>query len=302
MKRPQPRLTVSTLTRQSLALLSALSLLGATTPVLAQSLPPLQDPGYQTPGYTTYPQQQPAPQAQNYSSYNGYSNYSNTQIQGHIATAPAGTFMTATFQTPLSSEFARVGDRFNASLATPITGTDGSVILPAGSQLEAQVVMVQPAGRTGKSGQLDVRFTSALLPSGQRIPLSARIKTEDGTGIITGGNTKERVGKTALNTALGAGLGAALGTAMGPLSGGSVGRGAIYGTAIGGGAGLAKGLWNKGDEAVITTGQPLNVVLDQPLTVNPGAAAAPAYAQPNTNTYQPYNQSQYNNYNNNYGY
>ncbi len=276
------------------------------------NLPPLQNNGYNTYGnntnsYDSYNQQgqssyntTPQSYGQNYGgqSYNqGYGNNA-APLQGRISSAPAGTPMMASFSTPVSSELARVGDRFNATLGTAISGSDGQVLLPSGTQLEAQVVMVQPAGRTGKPGQLDVRFTSATLPSGQRIPLSARLQTEDGTGIIKGGSTKGRVGKTALNTAIGAGLGAALGTAMGPLSGGKVGRGAIYGTAIGGGAGLAKGLWNKGADAVVNAGQPLNIVLDQPLTVTGGGGGAmaqpAAQGYPNYgNTYTPTNNSNY---------
>ncbi len=233
---------------------------------LAQTLPPLQDNGYGSyqpqSGYQQY-QQQP-----NYQSYQG------GQLQGRVSTAPAGTAVSATMTTPISSEFARVGDRFSATLGSPISGSDGSVLLPAGSQLDAQVVMVRPAGRAGRNGELDVRFTGATLPNGQRVPLSAKIQTQDGTGVLKGGSTAGRLGRAAINTGVGAGLGAALGTAMGPLSGGEVGRGAIYGTAIGGGLGAAKAVWNKGSEALLQAGQPLNITLDQPLTVTP---AAPSY-------------------------
>lgn len=279
--------------------------LSTQAPAPAQDLPPLNDGGYNN-GYQTYGQQG-GYQQPNYGYNQNYNNppYQNNQLQGRVSTAPAGTYMTATFTSPVSSEYARVGDRLMASLGTPITGSDGSILLPAGSQLEGQVVMVRPAGRAGRHGELDVRFTAALLPNGQRIPLSARIQTEDGTGLITGGSTKGRIGKAALKTGVGAGLGAALGTAMGPLSGGKVGKGAIYGTAIGGGLGALKAAWDKGDEAVIEAGRPLNIVLDQPLTVSPGMNAAPAYN--NAPGYNNYGQSQpqYNNYgnpyNNNYG-
>jgi len=192
-------------------------------------------------------------------------------LQGHVVTAPAGTFLSASVQSPISSEYARPGDRFTALLGSPIAG-NGGVVLPAGSQLEGQVITVKSAGRAGRNGELEVRFTAAVSPNGQRVPLSARIQTEDGTGIIKGGTAAGRAGKAALRTAIGAGSGAALGTAMGPLSGGHVGRGAIYGTAIGGGIGLLSAGVKKGEEAVITTGQPLNIVLDTPITMTAPAA------------------------------
>jgi hypothetical protein len=194
-------------------------------------------------------------------------------------TAPPGTVVSATLSSPVSSDFARVGDRFNATLAAPIA-SGGNVILPAGSQMEGQVVMVKPAGRAGKNGELDIRFTSAMLPNGQRVPLSAKIQTEDGTGIIRGGSTAGRLGRAAVTTGVGAGLGAALGTAMGPLSGGGVGRGAIYGTALGAGMGALGSAFQKGTPAVVESGTPVNIVLDQPLTTSPSSMGASGYAQP----------------------
>lgn len=210
-------------------------------------------------------------------------------LQGHVVTAPVGTMMIATLQMPLSSETARPGDRFNATLGSDVAA-GGSVVLPAGSQLEGQVFSAQSAGRAGRNGMLDVRFTSVITPSGQRIPLSARIQTEDRSGVIKGGTAASRAGKAALRTGVGAGLGAALGTAMGPLSGGHVGRGAIYGTAVGGGLGALYAGAKKGEEALLPAGQPINISLDSPLTVTPGAGAAgydsnPYYSAPQ----QPYN-------------
>ncbi|HEY9745098.1 MAG TPA: hypothetical protein V6C99_02645 [Oculatellaceae cyanobacterium] len=236
---------------------------------LAQSLPPLQPPD----------------QPYNY----GTPQYGQPPLQGYVVTAPPGTVVSATVNSAISSEYARVGDRFTATLGAPIVGGN-SVILPAGSQVEGQVVMARPAGRAGKNGELEVRFTSARLPNGQTVPLSARIKTDDGTGVIKGGTTAGRVGKAALTTGVGAGLGAALGTAMGPLSGGKVGRGAIYGTTLGAGVGALGAAMQKGTPAVLDSSQPIDIVLDQPLTTAPvdngGYQQQPNYyQQPNQQSY-----------------
>lgn len=267
---------------------------------VSQSLPPIQGTngyqnGYQNNGYTggygnnptynnTYGNPSPGYQSQYNQVQPQYNNQSYGQqapLQGYIMTAPPGTVMSASLSSPVSSEFARVGDRFTATLASPVA-SGNSVILPAGSQVEGQVVMVKPAGRAGKSGELEVRFTSAMLPNGQRVPLSARIQTEDGTGIIKGGTAGGRLGRAAVTTGVGAGLGAALGTAMGPLSGGGVGRGAIYGTALGAGMGALGAAFQKGSPAEIESGEPVNIVLDQPLTTSPGGGAGSSgYAQPN---------------------
>jgi hypothetical protein len=307
----------------ALALANAETQPSAFSPVyVSQSLPPIQGGGYQSPGYsntgngsyTTYPQygqQQPTYSQPSYSqpSYSqpSYSQPTYSQpgysqqapLQGYVVTAPPGTIMSATFTSPVSSEFARVGDRFTATLGSPVAaGT--SVILPAGSQMEGQVVMVKAAGRTGRNGELDIRFTSAILPNGQRVPLSAKIQTEDGTGIIKGGTTAGRVGRAAVTTGVGAGLGAALGTAMGPLSGGKVGKGAIYGTILGAGMGALGSAWQKGKPAVVESGQPINIVLDQPLTSSPSVSGQSQYGPAPDQNYQYYqpqqNQQPYNYY------
>jgi hypothetical protein len=242
-----------------------------------QGFPPPQNTGgYGSQGY-----------GNNYGQYSG-SSYNQQSLQGYVVTAPPGTVVSATVGSSVSSEYARVGDRFIATLGAPIVG-GSSVILPAGSQVEGQVVMAKPAGRAGKNGELEVRFTSATMPNGQRIPLSARIQTADGTGIIKGGSSVGRLGRAGVTTGLGAGLGAALGTAMGPLSGGGVGRGAIYGTTLGAGMGALGAAIQKGSAAVLDSSKPINIVLDQPLTTTPQGDGS-GYSQPN-NYYPPQQQN-----------
>jgi hypothetical protein len=205
--------------------------------------------------------------------------YGAPMLQGRVSTAPAGSTLAVNLNTSISSQFARVGDRVSATLSAPLI-SGGQVLLPAGTMLDGQVASANGSGRTGRPGELDLRFSQATTPSGNRVPLSARIQTNDGTGLLKAGTTKGRVGKAALGTAIGAGLGAALGTAMGPLSGGSVGKGAIYGTALGATAGAATALFKKGDDIEVAAGSPITVVLDTPVTVS-GASESSNYSAPN---------------------
>lgn len=194
-------------------------------------------------------------------------------LQGYVVTVPAGTSVQAQVQSGVNSGTARAGDRVVVSIASPVM-SGGAVAIPAGSQVEGQVISVTSAGRAGRNGQLDIRFSQAMLPNGQRIPISARIQTEDGSGILKGGTARGRAGSAAVRTGGGAALGAALGTAMGPLSGGSVGRGAVFGTALGAGLGaLAAGV-NKGDEVTLNSGESLSLVLDAPVSANVGASTS----------------------------
>lgn len=205
-------------------------------------------------------------------------------LQGYVVTVPAGTYVMGSVQSGVSSESARAGDRVAVSVNSPVM-SGGSVALPAGTLVEGQVVSVTSAGRAGRNGQIDIRFTSAMLPTGQRVPISARIQTEDGTGILKGGTAKGRAGKAALKTGGGAAVGAALGTAMGPLSGGGVGRGAIYGTALGAGLGALYAGASKGEEINLNPGEAINIVLDAPVTTSAASNAGMAQPQPYGQTY-----------------
>lgn len=193
-------------------------------------------------------------------------------LQGRVVSVPAGTSLQTTLASSVSSETARIGDRVTVQLASPVA-FNGELALPAGTQVEGQVTRVTKAGFTGRNGELEVRFNTATLPSGQRVPLSGRIETEDGSGVLRGGTNKGRVGKAALKTGGGAAAGALLGTALGPLSGGRPGKGAVYGTAVGAGIGLGAAALVKGKAVELNSGEALTLRLDQPLNLS-GAGAS----------------------------
>lgn len=192
-------------------------------------------------------------------------NTPGTTLQGRISTVPANTTFTGTLTNPISSELNRVGDLVTLTVDQPLVSTDSKVIVPVGSQIMGKISLVEPSGRTGKSAKLDIDFNEIVTPDGRHLPIQGSIATD--TGLLEGGSTKGRIFKAAGTAAIGAGLGAALGTAMGPLSGGKVGKGAIYGTAIGGGLGALAAAAQKGNEVKVTTGDRLEIKLDSPLTV-----------------------------------
>lgn len=254
--------------------------------------PPAQQGNYNNQGYG-YNQgygNQNYNQGSNQNGYDynqGYGNQNYNQgnnqqqlapLRGGVMVAPAGTSLSITTTTGLSSAINRVGDTFTTRLSNDLYA-GGGLVLPAGSTIEGQITQVESAGRTGKNGILGVRFTNAITPNGQRIPLSAKLLTEDRSGLIRGGTTAGRVGKTFLNTAIGAGIGAVLGTALAPAAGGSVGKGAVYGTAIGGGAGLLSNVVRKGSEAELPSGTQLQIILDQNLSAPSmgGSSNYPSY-------------------------
>lgn len=189
-----------------------------------------------------------------------------TTLQGRVATVPAETKFTGTLSSGLlSSELNKVGDEIKLTVDQPLMSSDNRVIIPAGSQIVGKVTQVEAAGRTGKPGTMDIAFNEIMTPDGQRYTIQGSVATED--GMLHGDTTKGRILKSVGATAVGAGLGAALGTAMGPLSGGKVGKGAVYGTAVGAGAGALAAAARKGKEVAISSGDKLEIKLDQPITV-----------------------------------
>lgn len=193
------------------------------------------------------------------------------QLSGYVWTVPRDTKFKAMVQNTLNSEELNEGDEIQLLLpeGLPNPGSSDSLI-PPGTKLVGEVREISKSGFTGKNASLDIDFDALLLPSGKRIPLQAKIATENGE--LSSGSTAGRLGKAAGKTAIGAAAGALLGTALGPLSGGEVGKGAIYGTAIGAGAGAVTAAASKGKALVLQPGELLEVELEKPLTLQAEAS------------------------------
>lgn len=188
-------------------------------------------------------------------------------LQGNVVMVPAGTNFPVTTTSSLSSSTASVGEGVSFVLSSDFY-YGGKLIAAAGSRVNGTVTQVRKAGFGGKNGRLAVRFTNILTPMGQMIPISGMIKTDDGKGVLYASAAKDTAIEYAKDVGIGAGLGAALGTAMGPLSGGSVGRGAIYGTAVGAIGGVGAAVMHKGQNVELPANVQIQITIDQPITVN----------------------------------
>ena len=118
-------------------------------------------------------------------------------------------------------------------------------------------------------GKLLLRFTKIVTPYGAQIPISAVIKTSDNTGILVGGTKADMAKEYGKDVTVGAGAGALAGVIISPLAGGSIGKGTALATAVGAGGGLVKSIWDKGNDVVIPANSSVQLVLTQPITVNP---------------------------------
>ena len=230
-----------------------------------------QQPGY-NPNYVT-PVQNAAPAPDyNYNANQGYSmpaqnSYNLPPLQGRVITVPTGSVISGvTAGRTISTKYITPGDSVNFTLNRPYYFA-GTEVLPAGTSIQGSAVVAEKAGFAGKFGKLKIVFNNAMLPNGQRVPISGKILTEDGTGLLTGGTTAERVKDVAKNTAVGAGSGALLGLIGSAVSGGKKGQGTAIMTGIGAGAGLLKSGADKGEDVEISPYQPLDIVIDQPLVI-----------------------------------
>ena len=198
---------------------------------------------------------------------NTYNSQTAGSLQGKVTYVPKGAIATVMLSNTLSSDSTTVGSPVSVSLVNDFM-YNGKLIASKGSVLSGTVIKEKKAGFGNRNGQIQVIFNSMTTPQGYNIPVNAVFKTDDNSGILKGGTAKDGAKDYVKNTAIGAGAGAALGTAMGALSDGSVGKGAIYGTAIGGGLGLIKGAATKGDNLTVPSGAYLDIYFTQPITLS----------------------------------
>ena len=69
------------------------------------------------------------------------------------------------------------------------------------------------------------------------------------------------------------------GAIISPLAGGSIGKGTALSTAVGAGGGLVKSIWDKGSDVALPTNAVIDLVLTQPITVNPTASEDKSFGQ-----------------------
>lgn len=203
--------------------------------------------------------------ASNYSYDISTKQYSS--LQGSVTYVPVGTKTSAILSQTLDSKTLSEGTSVYTTLNKDFSYNSIN-IAPAGSTINGTVVKCKKAGIGNRNGQIQVRFTNIRTPQGYYIPVSAMIATTDGTGVLKGGSKLDSAKDYGKNAAIGAAGGAILGTAMGPLSGGEVGRGAVYGTAVGGGLGLLNAARQSGEDVVIPANAVVEIYFDQPITIS----------------------------------
>lgn len=174
-----------------------------------------------------------------------------TPVPPRTYTIAAGRPISIWTAEELSTKTARPGQRFSASLASPIVDGDW-VIAKKGAPVEGVIVSSDPGGRVKGVASLTVRLESLTLADGRTVNISTGSYTKQ---------AKKTIKKDAIKTGIGAGIGAAIGA----IAGG--GKGAAIGAGAGAGAGAGVVLATRGDPAVIPGESSLSFRLKESVTV-----------------------------------
>lgn len=188
---------------------------------------------------------------------------------------PSGAHVLLRVQSTVSTRSAQVGDYVYLQTATPIAA-DGRVVVPVGSNVQGVVTDVNRAGRVKGRADLSIRLDVLTLPSGQQYkfsphasslendPSGQRVVDKEQSKIQQASNKEGDLGRIAIFAGSGAALGAFAGNWGG---GGSALRGAGIGAGAGAAVGLATVLITRGKDVELRQGAGLDVVFDQPLTL-----------------------------------
>lgn len=167
-----------------------------------------------------------------------------------IVEVPAGTVLQISLNDALNSGKNNSGDRFEGTLAAPVTVKEETV-LQRGTKVHGRVVEAKESGRVKGLASLRLTLTD-FVHDGKTVPIS----TKD--WFTEAENTKKR------DTGIIGGA-AGVGAAIGAIAGGK--KGAAEGAAIGGGAGTGTVLATKGKEVELAPEAKLKFTLEKSVEV-----------------------------------
>jgi len=168
---------------------------------------------------------------------------------------PEGTEVSVRLGTTLSTKTTSVGDRFAATVTSPVR-VEGSTAIPAGAAVEGHVILAQQPGKASGRGHLQLEFDQVAF-DGHRYDLDTRSR------VYTSASGSKK------DAAL-IGGGAVAGGVLGGILGGSAGS-AVKGAVVGGAAGTGASLLTRGPHLTLAAGRELTMTLDRDVRVMPPA-------------------------------
>jgi hypothetical protein len=163
---------------------------------------------------------------------------------------PAGTSLEVTVDETVSSKTNNTGDRFRASVASPIN-TGGKEVIARGATVSGTVTDSKSAGRFKGNAELSLELSSVTV-GGKEYDLKTSAYSQ-----ASGSRGK----RTAVTT----GVGAAAGAVIGALAGG--GKGAAIGAGAGAGAGVTGAALTGERDVEVPTETKIEFKLSDPVTI-----------------------------------
>lgn len=183
-----------------------------------------------------------------------------SELKGRVVHLPKGVIIDAVLQSAISSNSIMEKDVITAVLERDWM-YNGNLIAPSGSILYGTVVDAQKAGYAYGNGEIEIRFTEVLSMDGQRFSLP-----DNSVKLETGINRTVKVTSRVVGGAI---MGVVAGTLYALVSGGDVASGVAVGASIGGAGGAVSAVAQKGQDVEIPMGTPLQIKLEEPMTVTP---------------------------------
>jgi hypothetical protein len=172
-------------------------------------------------------------------------------VRRGLVELPAGTNIVVRMIEGVDSDTARVGQTFSASIDEQITGPNGEVVIPRGTDAVVKLVDSKESGKfTGRS-ELTLDLQSVKI-DGQSVDINTQTVSRESS------SRGERTAKVAGGTA-------AVGAIIGAIAGG--GKGAAIGGVAGGAAGAGAEAVTKGQRVKVPSETRLTFVLDTPLKI-----------------------------------
>jgi hypothetical protein len=166
---------------------------------------------------------------------------------------PAGTPISLRLGTTLSTKTSNVGDRFSATVTSPVH-VHGDVAIPAGAQVGGHVVLAEQPGKSSGRGQLQLAYETVSF-EGRNYSLGSRSQV-----YVSKSGTKKDAALIGGGVVGGAILGRVLGNSTGDAAKGAV---------VGGAAGTAASLLTRGPQLTLERGTALRFTLDRDVAVRP---------------------------------
>lgn len=196
-----------------------------------------------------------------------FSSSFSQDLKGHAVYVPSGITLNVVLSQNINSSSAHIGQEINAILIEDFY-YNGQLIIPSGSTVMGTIVQSKKAGVLFKDGKIEICFSAIRTPYNNIIPISASVYTTDLSGVLKADSKKENLKDMAQTSAVSAATGAVAGVIVGAVSNSTVGKGALYGTALGLGAGVVKSAFNKGQDVIIPANSQIEIIFEQPLTLS----------------------------------